>query len=177
MKRILVLCLTFITCLCAVYSYAPFNFPSDDPSYSNNFNAIMTYVDNGEEQKAIDYIEENNITEEKLSFYLVASPDVMPLLNNIDYIMSESEKYDGGFLFGGLTELWGGSCNKRLAFLLNNGANAFEYQLELEDGPITFPDYLALSALACLSGSAVLHRIPHTGRSKHRTCHSQVSEY
>lgn len=150
MKRIIVLCLTFITCLCAAYSYATFNFPSDDPSYSNNFNAIMTYVDNGEEQKAIDYIEENNITEEELSFYLVASPDVMPLLNNIDYIMSESEKYDGGFLFGGLTE-WGESCNKRLAFLLNNGANAFEYHVELEDGPITFPDYLALSALACPS--------------------------
>lgn len=150
MKKVLFFCLMFVTILSEAYSYAPFNFPSEDAAYTANFNAIMAYVDNGEEQKAVEYIEENNITKEELSFYLISSPDVMPLLDNIDYIRSESEKYDGGFDLGGVAE-WGETCNKRLTFLLNNGANAFEYQLQLEDGPVTVPDYLALAALTCSS--------------------------
>ena len=79
MKKI---CISLILCLIVllpVYSYAPLNFV-DDPSQVDmaKFTQLMKYIDNDEEQKAKDFIVENNISKDELSFYMVTSPDVMP---------------------------------------------------------------------------------------------------
>lgn len=148
MKKI---CISLILCLIVllpVYSYAPLNFV-DDPSQVDmaKFTQLMKYIDNDEEQKAKDFIVENNISKDELSFYMVTSPDVMPQIYDMEYITTEAEKREGGLFFGGLDAIMA-ECNKRLAFLLESGADAFSYHFTFNEQTYSFPDYLAVSALA-----------------------------
>ena len=148
MKKIAILSVLCLIALLPAYSYGQLNFVDESSQVDTaQFIQLLDYIDNGEEQMAKDYIAENNITQDELSFYMIASPDVMPQIYDLEYIIAEAEGNEGGLLLGGL-DVFMAECSKRLAFFLQNGADAFRYHFTFNEQSYSFPDYLAVSALA-----------------------------
>lgn len=148
MKKIAILSVLCLIALLPAYSYGQLNFVDESSLFDMaQFTQLLTYIDNGEEQMAKDYIAENDISPDELSFYMIASPDVMPQIYDIEYIVAEAEGNEGGLLLGGL-DVFMAECSNRLAFFLQNGADAFRYHFTFNEQAYSFPDYLAVFALA-----------------------------